>query len=58
MALDYRVLEIQLLFLTLDAILARHLLSSGLPVCLSVRPSVRLSQAGIVPKRLEESSWF
>ena len=27
-------------------------------VCLSVSPSVRLSQAGVVSKRLDESSWF
>jgi len=38
-------------FLPLDAILARYMLSS---VCLSVCPS----QAGIVSKRQDESSWF
>ena len=27
-------------------------------VCLSVRPPVRPSQAGIISKRLDESSWF
>jgi len=27
-------------------------------LCLSVRPSVRLSQAGTVSKRLDRSSWF
>ena len=39
-------------FLTRDAMLARYLLSW------CVRLSVRPSQAGIVSKRLDESSWF
>ena len=40
--------------------LTRYVLSSCvcLSVCLSVCMSVRLSQAGIVSKRLDESSWF
>ena len=42
--------------LPLDAMSARHMLSSR--VCLSVCPSVCLSQARIVSKRLDESSWF
>jgi len=36
--------------------LARYTLSSC--VLFSVRPCVRLSQAGIVSKQLDESSWF
>ena len=43
-------------FLPRDAMLARYLLSSC--VSLSVRPSVRPSQAGIASKRLHKSSWY
>jgi len=43
-------------FLPRDAMLARHMLSPC--VRLSARLSVRLSQAGVALKRLDESSWF
>jgi len=39
------------MYFTRDTLLARYLL-------LSVRPSVRPSQAGIVSKRLDKSSWL
>jgi len=42
----------QQVYLPRDAVLARYLLSS------CVRLSVRVSQAGIVSKRMDESSWF